>query len=99
MNTENNILIASFMGIDEIQSDILRKSLLRNLEYHCDWEELMKVVDKIETIDNGTFKVEIYFNECVVYHVEDHEIIRTEAGNKKQAVYNACVEFIKYYKK
>ena len=58
------------------------------LKYHSDWNFLMQVVEKI-------FKGFYKLNPCPIYlkmNIEK-QLIATD----KEGIYNACVEFIKWY--
>jgi hypothetical protein len=86
------------------------------------WEWLMEVVDKIESLasselkqDGFVFQIgEIYSSDVNIYEIKyrrlasfltipyQHKVIESEYlpiqfSNKKEAVYKACVEFIKWY--
>ena len=103
--TENNKLIAEFMGAKEVRKDNFkfpnRTGLplqIGTINYHSDWNWLMEVVEKIESLEIGRFKVEIYNTNCRIYdHEEFDEISDLSAGTKIEATYNACIEFIKWY--
>lgn len=113
MNTENNKIIAEFMGAKTLTVDEFKAILKDNrdngfihtpnaeidedLKYHSDWNWLMEVVEKIESLG-----YDVFINTCVCRItdvgqdvLEDIETFNYE--NKIQAVYNACVEFIKWY--
>ena len=106
MTTENNKIIAEFMGFIPItESDFLadnykvkKKDILMVIEctkYHSDWNWLMEVVEKIET--HG-FTFDIKKNWSCITRKGERIIIRWEEDNNKiEAVYNACLEFIKWY--
>ncbi len=101
--TENNKLIAEFLqpsfngfGTYEFKGSFYGSL---KLKFHNDWNWLMKVVEKIESLG-----YDVFINTCVCRItdvgqdiLEDIETFNYE--NKKQAVYNACVEFIKWYNK
>ena len=69
--------------------------------YNTDWNRLMQVVEKIESIKIETYKVrvDIYFNCCQINptHWEQPISIYGNKETKIEAVYNACIEFIKWY--
>jgi hypothetical protein len=106
--TENNKLIAVFMGMKPLNNDssVLVFSTDRgndiisidNLQYQDDWNLLMQVVEKIENFGFEFFIVE---SRCRIANntdksietIIDFEII----GAKIQATYKAVVEFIKLY--
>jgi hypothetical protein len=70
-------------------------------KYDTDWNWLMKVVEKIESLDFVVIH-HFYFSKFEVSIKAEHERrfknIRTSTNkNKIKAVYNACVEFVKWY--
>jgi hypothetical protein len=112
-------LIAKFMGWyivpycpsgdvwnNETDNRILN---LCDFSYHSDWNWLMSVVDKIESIipDNNNvrrFLVSIKMESCVILDMYDTQkdflnLYYKEHATKKEAVYFAVVEFIKWYNK
>ena len=66
------------------------------LEFHSDWNWLMQVVEKIESLGFETSLT----NQNFFIRIAGGN---TQSGimykNKIEAVYNACVEFIKWYNK
>lgn len=101
MSTENNKIIAEFMGVSK--SKIEAKGKILNFEnskyntYHKDYNWLMEVVEKIEALQ---FTIDIDGVSCYIYSNDDNGINVTRINKtKKEAVYNACVEFIKWYNK
>ena len=96
---ENNKLIAKFMGL-ELPLKITEYSSLicsMNGNYHKDCNWLMKVVEKIESL-NYVFEIKLTW--CGIKQIENGNVIvlRWEEDKTKiEAVYNACVEFIKWY--
>ena len=115
MNTqENNKLIAEFMGMKYSDKRSFNdgewthsiKSLSR---FHSDWNWLMPVVEKIESFQDGedgdsmrghlyNFRIEQHF----VYILDGESmdvIIEMNGDSKRDATYNAVVEFIKQYNK
>ena len=66
------------------------------LEFHSDWNWLMEVVEKIESLG---YRIEIVKHICRIYLSNKETIIISENTPKIEAVYNACVEFIKWYNK
>ena len=104
--TENNKLIAEFLGyIDNGCSEdgflihpITNYDVeISSLKYHEDWNWLMVVVEKIESLG---YKVDISKWEnsqyCGIY-LNGKKIAGNETNTKIEAVYNACIEFIKWY--
>ena len=72
--------------------------------YHSDWNWLMEVVEKIESLGSA---VSINNKECMIVHFnnitgkEDKDFLQTfTLGDTKiEVVYNACVKFINFYNK
>ena len=129
MTTENNKIIAEFMGleitknkvivpemfqveehpfhllkwIDDFREvDNLPPNSLNNLHFHSDWNWLMEVVEKIESI---SFEEDNFINvtigcgfDCTIQdaHGKLFELSTCE-HTKIKTVYNACIEFIKWY--
>ena len=114
----NNKIIAEFMGA-KLTKDLKimypvyegDSSYVKNLKYHSDWNWLMEVVEKIESLGYRTLTE----NECFmitksklssfdVRSKDDYNTIFSDnyeinhyGGSKKENVYNACVEFIKWH--
>ena len=75
---------------------------VENLIFHKDWNWLMKVVEKINTIDEDRFTVQIFSMDTYIYDSKDRNfIIKTELTYNPdeliKSVYNTCVKFIKWY--
>lgn len=66
-----------------------------NLSYHSDWNWLMEVVEKIESLGNDVLITTNYVK--IIFDEGEQEILINEVNIKIQAVYDACVEFIKWY--
>lgn len=120
---ENNILLANFLGwkidtegryiapfgeMDE--SSYMRYDYEKdNLQFDCDWNWLMEVVEKIESLglSQRNFTVKISYDVCSIdftslYERRETPLIfkrSTDQRNKIEAVYNACVEFVKWLNK
>ncbi len=63
--------------------------------FNSDWNWLMEVVEKIESLD---FSFQILKNGWVVINDDDNEEVLESFGESKlNAVYGGCIEFIKYY--
>ena len=105
--TENNRLIAEFLGFQQTNigwydaEEVLLRTEIDNtfddLKFHTDWNWLMQVVEKIES-----FGHDVFINTCLCRITdvgldifEDIECFVND--NKRQATYNACVEFVKWY--
>ena len=105
MKTENNKLIAEFMGWESFNqfSMIAPKSeedcwAFEDMKFHNDWNWLMEVVEKIEEM--ADWSLELLTTDKKEYQMliplsNTNVIVET----KIEAVYNACVEFIKWYNK
>ena len=69
----------------------------KDLKFHSDWNWLMEVVEKIECCD---FIFSIHHEVANIFNGECNELTyneTTQARTKIEAVYNACLEFIKWY--
>ncbi len=112
MNTqEGNKLIAEFMGAFPVDIGDKEgwwyltnglfphgydRIMFRAIKYHSDWNWLMEVVEKVESVYDSTFVVEITDCICEITGLDDLSIYR--AGNdKKEVVYSACLHFIQWY--
>ena len=82
---EQEIQIESNNGWGLVHQDCV---FVRDLIFHSDWNWLMKVVEKI-------FKDFYKLNPCPIYLKINIEKALNEVNI--EAVYNACVEFIKWY--
>ena len=98
----NNKIIAEFMGA-KLTKDLKimypvyegDSSYVKNLKYRSDWNWLMEVVEKIESIG---FTFETKKNWARITRKGENIILRWEEDKTKiEAVYNACIEFIKWY--
>jgi hypothetical protein len=87
---ENNKLISEFMGGYELEEFE---------DYHTDWNWLMEVVGKIENYNEYT-SVLFFPQGCEINcYIENGFSFSNDCNTKIEAVYNACVEFIKWYNK
>ena len=72
--------------------------------FKSDWNWLMEVVDKIENLqyknNNDVFKIVIDYGSCIIYNMNNDldVVVSINSSTKIDATYNACVEFIKWYK-
>ena len=111
--TENNKLIVQFMELKPIKvntdfyalaknhvhvsgknTDIVISGFSECAKYNSDWNWLMEVVEKIEGLN---YKVIIQNNNCTIEMIILDDIVIYENSTKTEAVYNACIEFIKWY--
>ena len=115
MRTENNKLIAEFMGLSKVpcsigtENGIVTEGYMHpkcgvpmtanGLQYDS-WDWLMPVVDKIENFGFEFFIVE---DRVKIAHNTDHSIkviIDFTSGRSKiETVYQGIVEFINWYNK
>ena len=93
MNTlENNKLIAEFLGYETYEMNgVLNvhysENNIRTIQdtyYHADWNWLMEVVEKIEKVGEKELKFSVEFE-------------KVKLSSNIESVYNACIEFIKWY--
>jgi len=114
MSEQENKLIAEFMGIQVIDNEIdspFRPNLncfrKKELKYHSDWNWLIPVIEKIETLNNPTtpynssVSVNIYDNACEISYTGYHSgtIVEINLGNKLKSTYEAVLKFIEWYNK
>ena len=112
--TENNKLIAEFMEFEKTKQgglyispegfkwerflDVENYILPNQFLFHSSWDWLMKVVEKIESLEKERFKVEIYGTICTIIDTEElYEIFTFNCDTKLKITYLCCVEFIKWY--
>lgn len=117
--TENNKLIAEFMGLEleetlsnkfvytrnefnnpEKESDCQTNFYEKHeLKYHFDWNWLIPVVENIEIQSKELFGEyeDVIINGCGCGIATKDDMISIAAKSKIEAVYIACVEFIKWY--
>ena len=100
---ENNKLIAKFMGFT-VNFGFNKNGVLFHgehinlgkLKHHDEWDWLMEVVEKIESLGNDILITSNYIQ--ITYDKGEKFItIELEGNIKIFAVYNACIEFIKWY--
>ena len=103
--TDRDKMIAKFMGAEFYENDLLRlpkqpACLVSELKYDTSWDEIMPVVEKIETLG---FRVKINTATAVI---EEKYNSNSEKGyvfvlNAKKliAVYEACAKWIDWYNK
>lgn len=92
---------SELIGYKKDENDIFR--LPSQLKYHSDWNWLMGVVERIEFLDNGKFDVNLLKNGTQIFEYQaGGKVIIDNVGeisfdNKIEHVYQAVVEFIKWY--
>ena len=100
---ENNKLIAEFMGYSQPHPDYPTStywykegsSPMAVLLFDVNWDWLMEVVEKIN--NTGRFEVVIQKGLCYVSDESNELTLSCPASNTLEAVYQAIVEFIKWY--
>lgn len=96
---EDNKLIAEFMGFEwyEINKPYIavREPNGGVKHFRTDWNWLMEVVEKIESINFILPKQE--YGQYKAMKIKDALIMKYKDLTKIEAVYNTCVEFIKWY--
>lgn len=107
--TENNKSIAEFLGwtLDDEELNTFRKRVngiyrYANFKFQTDWNDLMEVVEKIETIEEQRFLFQISTRQGFYAEVRERFSYETKIEDawgetRIEAVYDACVEFIKWY--
>ena len=76
---------------------------ITNFYYHSDWNWLMEVVEKIESLptmkDNGNFFFEIHQDSVTVFNSTRRDIIIEVIGQGSRInnTYQAVIEFIQWY--
>jgi len=103
--TENNKLLADFLvenegGLIKLRENVYSTLddfgmpdddlILSDLKFHSDWNWLIQVVEKIESLD-------IYYNKYIDYNSSMFTNGKIELSTNIDHVYNACVSFIKWY--
>ena len=105
---ENNKLIAEFLGF-ELTTDSISilyytedRGLKQLPKFHSNWNWLMSVVEKIENLQDENncaiynVQIEQSFTEIIDNHTSE-TIVEVDSNSKIEAVYQSCVEFIKWY--
>ena len=106
---ENGTFELPQYGTIRLNGDFKTEFTAENLQYHKDWNWLMEVVEKIENLKfypkNSTcigfdsFGIEINKNRCDITRYGDftHLLLQGQGKKRIESVYNACVDFIKWY--
>src|SRR5690606_17765769 len=102
--TENNKLLADFLNELTYNSDGQIKEDLKKLDFHYNWNSLMRVAQRIEqteTKDGRTFTIDMHKDNVIInqYGKYNNEIIVTEGGTRIENLYKACIEFVEWYNK
>jgi hypothetical protein len=112
---ENNKLLAEFMGCYQNNEGFWgfentpnhkrwhTDRFLDCTEYDTDWNWLMEIVEKIESLtdinSNGCFMLleSIGFNAKFIFDDGTRILKDSKGETKMEATYNACVEFVQWY--
>ena len=70
---------------------------VENLIFHKDWNWLMEVVEKIENYNEFTNVLFAPQGCSIDCYTENRFSFSNDCDTKIEAVYNACVEFVKWY--
>lgn len=109
MNIENNKIIAEFMGKKELitekqflnyEHETFNPTIIEYLKYDTDWNWLMEVVEKIKKVsDEDDFLDKLNtLNSRISIELENQlESCFRKSYLSIEQVYNACIEFIKWY--
>lgn len=91
---QNNWLIAEFMGFIHATDPEKRSwEMEEGFKYHSSWEQLMPVVEKIESM-NGDI---VLFNRCFDIRFENYVQQYHSTISRLDATYNGIVRFIQWY--
>ena len=93
---------APFYYTTEDTREKVIKNISKYSKYSKDWNWLMQVVEKIESIEDGIYQVDILQEGCKILKkcslLIDKTVSKLEPDTTKiKSVYLACVEFIKWY--
>jgi hypothetical protein len=73
------------------------------LVYHCNWNQLMKVINKIEKLGYWTRGQSSNNGSIYSFYIgktgDQESIIKWRSGEKLEITYNTCIEFINWYNK
>ena len=108
---ENNKLLAEFMGCYQNNEGFWgfentpnhktwnNDRFLDCTKYDTDWNWLMEVVEKIESLTYKGFNIYVDITTLTFIHTEESnlEIAEVFGGTKIENTYNACVQFVQWY--
>ena len=107
---ENNKMLAEFMCLNSIveNNGVFYKdnntNNIHEIKYHSDWNWLMQVIEKIESLDNCDYfkisseyvEIQARFGKKIIFRPTFFDVDEYN-DSKIETVYNACLEFIKWY--
>ena len=72
------------------------------LNYHTDWNWLMQVVEKVESLEDNRFLFQISTRQGFYAEIRERFSYETKIEDaygktRIESVYNACVSFVKWY--
>lgn len=104
---EKNKLIAEFMGAKMIVEDYYGINIIKfpdestkdlnGLKYHSSWEWLMDAVDKIQILRERFNNPKLEYGLTLINAMDRWLYVQHKSLSKKEAVWLAVVEFIKWY--
>lgn len=98
---ENNKLIAEFLGLETIVGtsivSVVQHNQLKVFNPNNNWNWLMECVEKIESYHDVVFVIHSDFIKVILKFTGETIFSKIIDTSKKEAVYNACVEFIKWH--
>lgn len=79
-----------------VVKNITQRVIDTEFEFHFNMGWLMPIVELIESLQEGVFRVMIDDKTCAIYHVEnkDSKYVEVTAETKVDAVWQAVLEFI-----
>ena len=90
---------APFYYTTEDTREKVIKNISKYSKYSKDWNWLMEVVEKIENYNEFTNVLFAPRGCAIDCYIENGFSFSNDCDTKIEAVYNACVEFIKWYNK
>jgi hypothetical protein len=100
MNTKNNILLAEFLGLKIITDGIsyFDTNYKALKSYDTDWNWLMYVVEKIESLNIvDDLLIARHYVEIICVPEYENRVMVKNHSSKIEAVYKACIEFVKWF--
>ena len=96
-NIENNRMLAEFIKAETENGTCY---MYNGLSYYLqemqrDWGFIMAVVEKIEDLGNDVLITTNYIQ--IAFDEGEQFVVVEDIKNKIEAVYNACIEFVKWY--
>ncbi len=86
-----------YFSVRENNPEDAMNAIVKYSKYDSDWNWLMKVVEKIENYNEFTDVLFAPRGCAIDCYIENGFSFSNDCDTKIEAVYNACVEFIKWY--